>query len=107
MGPNSHLPAPPLHLLDDVEAAVYDELVHVPGLLAEARLAVAALLRRPELVLEERVVLRADDGEVVRHLPVFRFDSLSVDHLRRWACFCRFYRTVEFGRGELYNVHGY
>lgn len=56
-----------MNLLDDIQTAVYDELVHVPGLLAEARLAIAALLRRPELVLEERVVLRADYGEVVRH----------------------------------------
>lgn len=60
-----------MHLLDDVQAAVDDELVHVPGLLAEARLAVPALLRRAELVLEERVVLRADDGEVVRHFFVY------------------------------------
>ncbi len=45
-----------------------DELVHVPRLVAEPRLPVAALLRRPELVLEERVVLRPDDHEVVRHI---------------------------------------
>lgn len=44
-----------------------DELVHVPGLLEEARLAVAAGLGGPELVLEERVVLRPDYDEVVGH----------------------------------------
>lgn len=64
---NAHLPRPPLHLLDDIQAAVHDELVHVSRLFAEPRLPVAALLRRPELVLEERVVLRPDDDEVVRH----------------------------------------
>ncbi len=44
-----------------------DELVQVAQLLGEARLAIAALLRRAELVLEQRVVLGADDGEVVAH----------------------------------------
>lgn len=44
-----------------------DELVQMASLVAEARLAVTALLGRAELVLEERVVLGADDGEVIRH----------------------------------------
>lgn len=44
---------------------MHDELVHGPGLVGEVRRAVAALLGRAELVLEERVVLRADDHEVV------------------------------------------
>lgn len=47
---------------------MHDELVHVPRLVAEARLPVAALLRGAELVLEYRVVLRSDYGEVIRHL---------------------------------------
>lgn len=60
-----HLAGPPLHLLYYVERRVHDELIHVPRLLAEARLPVPALLRGPELVLEQRVVLRPDDDEVV------------------------------------------
>lgn len=44
-----------------------DKLVQVAGLLGKVRLAIAALLGGAELVLEERVVLRADDGKVVGH----------------------------------------
>lgn len=44
-----------------------NELVQVARLLGEAGLAIAALLARAELVLEERVVLGADYGEVVAH----------------------------------------
>lgn len=62
-----HSPIRPLHLLDDIQAAVHDERVHVPGLVAEARDAVAALLRGAEFVLEQRVVFGADDAEVVGH----------------------------------------
>lgn len=61
------LPVIPLHLLDDVQRAVQDELVQVAGLVREARLPIAALLGGAELVLEEGVVLGADDGEVVGH----------------------------------------
>ena len=64
---DAQLPVHPLHFLDDVQAAVQHELVQVVRLLGEARLAVASLLAGAELVLEERVVLRADDGEVVAH----------------------------------------
>lgn len=64
-GEHLHLAGPPLHLLHNVERRVHDELVHVPRLLAETRLPVPALLRGPELVLEQRVVLRPDDDEVV------------------------------------------
>ncbi len=45
-----------------------DELVHVAGVVAEARDAVAALLGGAEFVLEEGVVLCAYDGEVVGHI---------------------------------------
>lgn len=62
-----HGPIRPLHLLDDVQAAVHDERVHVAGVVAEAGDAVAALLRGAEFVLEERVVFGADDAEVVGH----------------------------------------
>lgn len=47
---------------------MYDERVHVAGLVAEAGQAVAALLRGAELVLEERVVFCADYAEVVGHV---------------------------------------
>jgi len=46
---------------------VQDELVEMSRLLREARLPVAALLARPELVLEQRVVLRPDYRKVVTH----------------------------------------
>jgi hypothetical protein len=46
---------------------VDDEGVHAAGVVAEARDAVAALLGGAELVLEEGVVLGADDGEVEGH----------------------------------------
>lgn len=62
-----HLALCPLDLLDHVETAVQDELVQVADLLVEARLAVAAGLGGAELVLEEGVVLRPDDDEVVGH----------------------------------------
>lgn len=63
-----HLTARPLHLLEYIQRAVHDELVHGPRLVGEVRRAVAALLRRAELILEEGVVLRADYHEVVRHV---------------------------------------
>jgi hypothetical protein len=66
-GQNSHLAVPPLHLLNYVQATVHDELVHVPSLLREPRLSVPALLAGAELMLEERVILRADYAEVIRH----------------------------------------
>lgn len=47
---------------------MHDELIHVSRLLAKARLTVSSLLRGSELMLEERVVLRADYYKVVRHL---------------------------------------
>ena len=47
---------------------MHDELVHVSCLLRKPRNPIAALLRGPELVLEEGIVLRANDGEVVGHI---------------------------------------
>lgn len=79
---NIHLSIVPLHLLHDIQRAVQDELVQVAGLVAEAREAVAALLRRAKLVLEQRVVLGANDGEVVGHCVIDRsFANLVVDVL--------------------------
>lgn len=48
---------------------MHNELVHVARLFAEARHAVAALLRGAKLVFEEGRVLCADYGEVVGHCP--------------------------------------
>lgn len=64
---DAHLIVVPLQLVDDVEAAVDDEGVHTAGLGAEAGHAVAALLRGAEFELEERIVLGADDAEIVGH----------------------------------------
>ena len=47
---------------------MYNELVHVSGLLSELGRAIAARFRSAKLVLEEGIVFRADDGEVVRHV---------------------------------------
>lgn len=44
-----------------------NDLVQVPDLLGKARLAIAALLRGPKLVLEQRVILGADNGKIVAH----------------------------------------
>ena len=76
----------PLHLLGNVQARVQDQLVHMPHLVGEARLAVAALLRGAELVLEEGVVLGADNGEVVAHLAaVLRIGKPPAFDMRRAA----------------------
>ncbi len=65
-GKNSaHVPAQPLHLLDNVQAAVHDELIHVSGLRAETGDAVAAAFGGAELVLEQGVVFGADYAKVV------------------------------------------
>jgi hypothetical protein len=62
-----HLPTTPLHLLNDIQTTVHNKLVHMPRLLGEPCDAIAALLRSPELILEERIILRANNGKVVRH----------------------------------------
>ena len=62
-----HLSTTPLHLLNDIQTAVHNKLVHMPSLLREPCDAIAALLRSPELILEKRIILRANNGKVVRH----------------------------------------
>jgi len=62
----------PLHLLNQIQRGVHEELVHVQRFRAELRDAIAALLRGAEGELEERVVEGADDGEVVGHSPFIR-----------------------------------
>jgi len=66
-----HLSTTPLHLLNDIQTAVHNKLVHMPSLLREPCDAIAALLRSPELILEKRIILRANNGKVVRHSPAF------------------------------------
>lgn len=76
---DSQLAVVPLHLLHYIQAAVEDELVHVPVLLGEMRLAVTALFRCAEFILEDRIILCANDGKVVRHrlLSVHYLDVLD------------------------------
>lgn len=62
-----HMPVCPLYFLGNIEARMQNQLVQMAQLVIEARLAVTALLRCAELVLEEGVVLSADNGEVVAH----------------------------------------
>lgn len=51
-----------------------NELVQMTDLVTEARLAVAALFGGTELMLEQRVVLGANDGKVVTHNVAYRID---------------------------------
>ena len=51
-GKGVHLVVGPLQLVDEIQAAVDDERVHVPCLLAEAGDAIAALLGSAEFELE-------------------------------------------------------
>lgn len=67
-----------------------DELVHVAGLVAEARQAVASLLRGAEFILEERVVLGADDGEVVGHFAVADWGCRFLVSILCWLFFVIF-----------------
>ena len=62
-----HLPSSPLHLLDDIQAAMHDELVHMSRLLWEPSHAITTLFRCPEFMLKDWVVFRADDCKVVGH----------------------------------------
>lgn len=62
-----HLTMRPLHFLCNIQTRVQDELVQVSHLFGEAGLAIAALLRGAELVLEQGIVLGADNGKVVAH----------------------------------------
>ena len=62
----------PLQLVYEVQAGVYDEWIHVAGLLTEAGDAISALLGSAEFELEQRLVSRADDAEVVGHFSRFK-----------------------------------
>jgi hypothetical protein len=51
----------PLHFLSNIQTRVQDELVQVSHLFGEAGLAIA------ELVLEQGVVLGANNGKIIAH----------------------------------------
>lgn len=90
-GPNTqdlHLAVRPLHFLRNIQTRVQDELVQVSHLFGEAGLAIAALLRGAELVLEQGIVLGADNGKVVAHR------AAAPPHIGRGFC-ARRRRDVE------------
>ena len=62
-----HMVVEPLHLIDDVQAAVHNERIHLPCLHAEPSNAVTSLFRSAEFELKQRIVTCADDAEVVGH----------------------------------------
>ena len=68
----AHLIIGPLRLVDKVQAAVYDEGVHMACLLTETGDAISALLGSAELELEQRLVSGANDAEVVGHFVRIR-----------------------------------
>lgn len=57
-----------LHFFDHINAAVYDELVHMSCFLTKSSNSIAAGFRCPKLILEHRIVPRTNDCEVVRHV---------------------------------------
>jgi len=61
----THCTSGPLDFFHYVETTVYDELIHVSGIFAEARDSIAALFRGAKLMLKDWVVLCAYYGEVV------------------------------------------
>lgn len=72
---NTQIILQPLYFLDHVQTAVHDKLIHVPCFVAEARHAISAGLVSTELVLEERIVFRADYCKVVRHISGMTTDG--------------------------------
>jgi len=62
-----HLVVGPLQLIDEIQASMHDEGVHVTSFLTEASNAITTLLGGAELKLEERLVSGADDTEIVGH----------------------------------------
>lgn len=69
--PYIHLVVGPLHLIHEIQAAVYDEGIHVASFLTETGDAISTLLRRAEFELKEWLVSRADYAEEVGHVVRF------------------------------------
>jgi len=57
----------PLDFFDNVKTAMHNELVHMPRFLSKSCYAIAASFGCAEFDLEQRVVPRSNDGEVVGH----------------------------------------
>lgn len=64
---NVHLPLCPLYFLYNIQTAVDDELVHMPCLLWKSCNAISSLFGRSKLIFEERIILSANNGKVIRH----------------------------------------
>lgn len=60
-----HVVVEPLHFIDDVQATMHNEGIHLPCLSAEASNAIPALFRCAKFELEQWVVARTNDAEVV------------------------------------------
>lgn len=63
-----HCAIVPLQFLNNVQAAVYNELVHLASIVAKVRIAVASLSACAKLVLEERIIFGANNGKVEAHV---------------------------------------
>lgn len=65
-----HIGVQPLDFFNDIDAGVDDKLVHVARSFAvsEARQAITACFGRTKCELEEWLVRRRDDHEVIRHV---------------------------------------
>lgn len=61
----THLIVRPLQFIHEIQTAVYDEWVHVPRFLTEARDAITALFGCTEFELEDRLVVGIYYAEVV------------------------------------------
>lgn len=57
----------PLRFLNEVDSSMHNKLVHMLRFLSKTCNAVAAYFGGPEVQVEEGIVTRADDGEVVGH----------------------------------------
>lgn len=55
----------PLDLFDDIETTVDNKLIHMPCFFSEARDAIATSLGSAKFVLEQGIIPRADDSEVI------------------------------------------
>lgn len=69
---HTHRSCSPLHLLDDIQRAVHDKLVHVSLLFTEAGDAIAASFGSAELEFKERIVLCSYYREVEGHCEGMR-----------------------------------
>jgi hypothetical protein len=74
-----HLSTSPLHLLHNIQTAMHNKLIHMPRLLREPRNAITTLLRSPELIFKERVILCANNGKVIGHRGTFVVAKVAFD----------------------------